>query len=315
MENLRVVDGGYFLHDLGERVILCGLSIEVANREQIVIPEGVTTLRWTSLCPFECAEDAAEMRLPRRQLPQSERAQRTVTLPTTLRDADGRMLGGAPVERFEVADGSPYLRAVDGVLYSHDGRRLLAYPIGREDTSFTVPEGVTEIAEAAFSYASLREVILPDSLLAVGAEAFASSALISIALPQRVERVGDAAFCGCRALEAVILSPDLTYMGEEVFRDCTALRELDLPDSMEYVPPYLCTGGTSLIRVGLGERVTAICEGAFCGCTALRELCVPEAVREMDGAAFLGCISLCLRLPRHLSHLAPLRDAHRVEIY
>ena len=65
---------------------------------------------------------------------------------------------------FEVADGNQYFKTVDGILYSADMTRMLAYPRGKRDTVFEIPEGVTQLDEMAFSRASyLKTIILPDS--------------------------------------------------------------------------------------------------------------------------------------------------------
>lgn len=67
---------------------------------------------------------------------------------------------------FEVAEGNEYFTAVDGVLYSKDMTRMLAYPRGKRDTVFEIPEGITQIDEMAFSRASyLKKLILPDSYI------------------------------------------------------------------------------------------------------------------------------------------------------
>lgn len=62
------------------------------------------------------------------------------------------------------ASGNKYFTSLDGILYSYDRTRMLAYPRGKRDTIFEIPEGVTQIDEMAFSRASyLKKVILPDS--------------------------------------------------------------------------------------------------------------------------------------------------------
>jgi hypothetical protein len=67
-------------------------------------------------------------------------------------------------KEFEVADGNEYFTAVDGVLYSKDMTRMLAYPRGKTDEKFEIPEGITQIDEMAFSRAAyLKTVVLPDS--------------------------------------------------------------------------------------------------------------------------------------------------------
>ncbi len=67
------------------------------------------------------------------------------------------------VTRFEVAAGSNYFKAVDGVLYSKDGARLVVYPYAKTGDSFTIPEGVTQIDEMAFGYSKFTALTLPDS--------------------------------------------------------------------------------------------------------------------------------------------------------
>lgn len=67
------------------------------------------------------------------------------------------------VTRFEVAAGSSYFKAVDGVLYSKDGTRLVVYPYAKTGDSFTIPEGVTQIDEMAFGYSKFTTLTLPDS--------------------------------------------------------------------------------------------------------------------------------------------------------
>lgn len=67
-------------------------------------------------------------------------------------------------KEFEVANGNKYFTSVDGVLYSKDMTRMLAYPRGKEGEIFEVPEGITQIDEMAFSRAcNLKKLILPDS--------------------------------------------------------------------------------------------------------------------------------------------------------
>lgn len=62
------------------------------------------------------------------------------------------------------ASGNKYFTSLDCILYSYDRTRILAYPRGKRDTIFEIPEGVTQIDEMAFSRASyLKKVILPDS--------------------------------------------------------------------------------------------------------------------------------------------------------
>lgn len=82
--------------------------------------------------------------------------------------------GCTQLECFTVDENNPHFQAVDGVLYSRDGKTLIRYPMGRNGP-FTVPEGVTEIAIYAFH-----------DCLNLG----------QLTIPQGVERIADYAFSG-----------------------------------------------------------------------------------------------------------------------
>jgi hypothetical protein len=65
--------------------------------------------------------------------------------------------------------------SIDGSLYSEDGKSLLQYAIGKNDTTFTVPDFVSVIGDGAFEYCrTLINITLPDSLTSIGAHAFDS---------------------------------------------------------------------------------------------------------------------------------------------
>lgn len=56
------------------------------------------------------------------------------------------------IQSFEVAEENNYFKSVDGVLFSKDGTRLVAYPASKHSkATYEIPEGVTRIDELAFS--------------------------------------------------------------------------------------------------------------------------------------------------------------------
>ena len=69
--------------------------------------------------------------------------------------------------------GNRNYKSVGGVLYSKDGKKLIAYPAGKKNSSYRVPEGVEKIADGAFMGAvHLNKIVLPDSLRYVGHKVF-----------------------------------------------------------------------------------------------------------------------------------------------
>ena len=75
--------------------------------------------------------------------------------------------GTGEFSEFAVADGNGYYKAIDGVLYTKDGTRLIAVPKGKtfENNTFVIPEGVTLLGELSFSRnKNIETLVIPNSL-------------------------------------------------------------------------------------------------------------------------------------------------------
>ncbi|MBQ1213081.1 MAG: leucine-rich repeat protein [Clostridia bacterium] len=59
------------------------------------------------------------------------------------------------------------IKIIDGVVFNEKATELILFPPGRTG-SYTVPDGVTKIADGAFDYSKLSEVILPASVTEIG---------------------------------------------------------------------------------------------------------------------------------------------------
>lgn len=69
------------------------------------------------------------------------------------------------LESIHVEAGNPNYCHIDGVLYDRAATTLIAYPEGRTETVFEIPDSVTAIAENAFGHNSgLQSVIIPDTV-------------------------------------------------------------------------------------------------------------------------------------------------------
>lgn len=166
---------------------------------------------------------------------------KSINIPASLLDLGGApFLGCMGLNDITADEDNPNYMTVDDVLYSKDGSTIYFYPPAREDKSFTVPEGVTDIYDGAFfQCTNLQEVILPEGLETIGAGAFDFCTSLAYAkIPESVTNIMDTAFADCDALESVTFvgadnetdgtgSP-LT-IGNHAFYSCENLKEVILP--------------------------------------------------------------------------------------
>jgi hypothetical protein len=185
------------------------------------------------------------------------------------------------------------------------GTRLLKYR--GSAARVEVPEGITEIGEAAFfGCDKLEEVSLPESLERVMFHAFyGCTALRSAALPASVTEIGDRAFYKCRSLQKLeVCLPEgagpetspLIAMGGDVLGGCDALHEF--AGAAFEKDGCICIGSTLVRYAGEARqlRIPAfacrIAGYAFSWCKSLQELVIPPYVKHIDDFGFANCVKL-----------------------
>jgi len=81
----------------------------------------------------------------------------------------------------EVAKENTVYSSINGNLYSKDGKTLLRYAIGKTDSSFTIPDGVTGIGDYAFNdCGNLVSVVIPNAVTSMGNFVFTGCTSLTI---------------------------------------------------------------------------------------------------------------------------------------
>lgn len=198
----------------------------------------------------------------------------------------------AKLTEFIAPANQPNYMTDDGIVYSKDGTALVAYPAGRSETSFTVPERVKTIKHGAFRWSKLQEIILPEGLTTIEDDAFyRCEKLTDITVPTGVESLGQAAFGYCTKLENVQLSEGLQSVGVGTFWGCTSLQTITLPDSVGSIGVQAFWGDSALKTIAIPDGVLSIGKETFQGAVALQSIFVPDSVSTIDATAFTGCSS------------------------
>ncbi len=127
-----------------------------------------------------------------------------------------------------VAEGNTAYSSEDGVLFNKDKTTLECYPIGKPETTYTVPATVTTFTTSAFeNCTALAQINLPNSLTDMANRTFyGCTSLTEVTLPDGVTQLMGFNFTDCSALEKVTLPEGITYIGNNAFYNCSGLTEM-----------------------------------------------------------------------------------------
>ena len=176
----------------------------------------------------------------------------SITIPSSVTSiGDGPFVGCSGLTNIEVDTNNPNYKSIDGNLYTKDGKTLIAYAIGKTDTSFAIPNSVTSIGWGAFSGCSnLTSITIPESVTSIGWAAFHScSGLTSITIPESVTSIGSSAFYWCTSLTSITIPESITSISSSAFFCCSSLTNITIPDSVTYIGDSAFSGCNSLITV------------------------------------------------------------------
>ena len=100
------------------------------------------------------------------------------------------------LEDIEVSSGDGAFSSKDGILYDHDGKILIEYPLNHGDSTVHIPDGVKEIGAYSFAECkTIKDVVLPKSLESIGQFAFYNcDELKKLRVYKHVSEIGECAF-------------------------------------------------------------------------------------------------------------------------
>ena len=138
------------------------------------------------------------------------------------------------------------------------------------------------------------EVIDGKVVGSIGYGAFSENYEISsVIIPRQLTELQQGSFKSCTNLQNVTLLEEskLQVIGNEVFRSCWSLENINLPDTIERIGDRAFSGCSNLSSINLGSTLMEIGSNTFSGC-GLIAVDIPDSVKDLGYAAFNNCNSL-----------------------
>ncbi len=245
-----------------------------------------------------------------------------VTLPASVKKIAYSALTKIGLVQIEVNAENPYLRSIDGALYTKDGKTLICYPADHCSLvgirKFVLPDSVEAIAQGAFWYDNTLMVVE----VSENNKAFkdvdgvvyskdgktvvwfpAGKPYTAYNIPGGVTEIAPYAFVCARNIEQFVFPAGVEKISQTAFLNCTALKHLTVDENNKY---YSSDNGKILYNKDKTELIfyppsnptttfsfvdgmKKIGDYACFGCKFMYKAPVPEGVTEIGFDAFKYC--------------------------
>ncbi len=179
---------------------------------------------------------------------------------------------GGSITDINVSSDNKMYSDIDGVLFNKDKTNLIAYPVGKQNLSYEVPETVENIEFACFRYCNFIEsVVIPDSVTSICYGAFSyCENLNNIDLPKSVININSGMIYG-----------SAFYNNEGNWENGVLYINNQLVKANDISGDYAIKPGT-----------ISVSSQAFYDCSNLESIILPESLKTIHESAFLYCDGL-----------------------
>lgn len=215
-----------------------------------------------------------------------------VKIPANVSMIEGAAFGGCySLEKFEIQESNPYFTVTDGVLFSKDKTKLIAFPCGYKSKHYSVPEGTEIIGDGSFLGAEIESISFPLSLKIIEGWAFRLCEKLEILdIPDSVLEIGKVAFGSCSALCRVKLPDKLTILKQQTFSTGEDLKEIDIPASVKIIEDLALGWSNSLETIHLHDGLEVLND--LTNCKTLKNVVIPKTVKEIASGIFRKSVAM-----------------------
>lgn len=216
----------------------------------------------------------------------------SVTLPKNATLGSGSFGMCTALTEINVDEESPYYTSIDGVLFNKEKTKLVKFPTGRSDMTYTFPEGVTSIGDEAFeTNNNLTSIVIPDRIKSIGLCAFAlCENLADITIGSGVEKIDYNAFgYTAYANNEANWDGNVLYIGDCLIEAKNEIAgEYEIKNGTRLISDSAFHYCKDLTSVTIPDSARVICDEAFAG-SGLTSATIPKGVTKMGEGVFSNC--------------------------
>jgi hypothetical protein len=212
----------------------------------------------------------------------------------------GNGFGSGLIREFNVSANNSIFSSTSGVLFNKNKTTLIHYPSGNLNTSYTVPNSVTEIGSPAFiGGINLQSVIIPDSVTTLGGGFQQNISLRSVTLGSGISEIPVQAFYnnfGLGITEIIFSnSTNLKKISGSAFVGAN-WRSLVVPEGVEIIEAGAFNENVYLVDLRLPLSMVTLDNEALSGTSQLTKVCYLGTNQSVIDAIvangkIVGCVS------------------------
>ena len=223
-----------------------------------------------------------------------------IIIPVSITSIDAHAFDNCPsLEKITYLGTYTEFCSADGVLYGDFGKSILKYPEGKKDTEFEIPYNVDNVRAYAFkNNAYLKKVTFPGDVAGdnyVGAlwyGAFSGCTSLTTVENCYVNYLDKEVFKGCTALKEITLYNDISHIMNQAFLNCSNLEKVTFKGNVGDTGWQVFGYCTKLKNVNFEGTLGSIGWGLLEGCLSLNRITIPNGPTTVSGEAFKNCQSL-----------------------
>ena len=166
------------------------------------------------------------------------------------------------------------------------------YPSGVATDQYYYGDNTSSLTHSTYYIpSSLRSVTIMGGNILSGAFQNCNN-LTNIIISDNVTSIGNSAFSGCKKLMNITIGNGVTSIDNSAFSGCSSLTSITIGDSVTSIGERAFSGCSSLVSITIGNGVTSISEETFSGCSSLTSITISDSVTSINNYAFSDCNNL-----------------------